>query len=76
MTKKSCAPGIAGICANAVFELATAGVRILNREAQGNLAEYVARPPIPPPHIRYEPFEGRVLFHTAYSEYFQAWTRG
>jgi len=45
-------------------------VRILDREAQINLAEYISRPPISLKKIRYEPFKGRVLFHTKYSEYF------
>ena len=43
-------------------------VRILDREAQTNLAEYISRPPISLKKIRYEPFKGRVLFHTKYSE--------
>jgi hypothetical protein len=38
-------------------------VRILDREAQTNLAEYISRPPISLKKIRYEPFKGRVLFH-------------
>jgi hypothetical protein len=46
-------------------------VRILDREAQINLAEYISRPPISLKKIRYEPFKGRVLFHTKYSEYFK-----
>jgi len=46
-------------------------VRILDREAQTNLAEYISRPPISLKKIRYEPFKGRVLFHTKYSEYFK-----
>lgn len=46
-------------------------VRILDHRAQENLAEYIARPPISLKKIRYEPFTGRVLFHTAYSEYFK-----
>ena len=46
-------------------------VRILDRQAQVNLAEYISRPPISLKKIRYEPFKGRVLFHTAYSEYFK-----
>jgi hypothetical protein len=37
-------------------------VHILDRQAQVNLAEYISRPPIPPPKIRYEPFKGKVLF--------------
>jgi len=46
-------------------------VRILDREAQINLAEYISRPPISLKKIRYEPFKGRVLFHTKYSDYFK-----
>ncbi len=34
-------------------------VRILDREAQTNLAVYISRPPIPLKKIRYEPFKGR-----------------
>ena len=39
-------------------------VRILDREAQTNLAEYISRPPISLKKIHYEPFKGRVLFQT------------
>ena len=46
-------------------------VRILDEPAQESLAEYIARPPISLKKIRYEPFKGRVLFHTTYSEYFK-----
>jgi len=46
-------------------------VRILDEFAQESLAEYIARPPISLKKIRYEPFKGRVLFHTTYSEYFK-----
>ena len=46
-------------------------VRILEESSQENLAEYIARPPISLKKIRYEPFKGRVLFHTTYSEYFK-----
>ena len=51
-------------------------VRILDEPAEENLAEenlaeYIARPPISLAKIRYEPFKGRVLFHTTYSEYFR-----
>ena len=45
-------------------------VGILDREAQINLAEYISRPPISLNKIHYEPFKGRVLFRTTYSEYF------
>ena len=33
--------------------------------------EYVSRPVISLKKIRYEPFKGRVLFHTTYSDYFK-----
>ena len=46
-------------------------VRILDREAQTNLEEYISRPPISPKKIHFEPFKGRVLFDTKYSEYFK-----
>jgi hypothetical protein len=46
-------------------------VRILDQSSQESLAEYIARPPISLGKIRYEPFKGRVLFHTTYSEYFK-----
>jgi hypothetical protein len=46
-------------------------VRILDQSSQESLAEYIARPPISLKKIRYEPFKGRVLFHTTYSEYFK-----
>ncbi|TVQ41519.1 MAG: hypothetical protein EA384_00185, partial [Spirochaetaceae bacterium] len=46
-------------------------VRILDESSQESLAEYIARPPISLKKIRYEPFKGRVLFHTKYSEYFK-----
>ncbi|HSH30544.1 MAG TPA: hypothetical protein VK971_11595, partial [Thiohalobacter sp.] len=43
-------------------------VRILDESSQESLAEYIARPPISLKKIHYEPFKGRVLFHTKYSE--------
>jgi hypothetical protein len=46
-------------------------VRILDQSSQESLAEYIARPPISLKKIRYEPFKGKVLFHTTYSEYFK-----
>ncbi len=46
-------------------------VRILDHNTQESLSEYIARPPISLKKIRYEPFKGRVLFHTTYSEYFK-----
>ncbi|MEW5814496.1 MAG: transposase [Spirochaetota bacterium] len=45
-------------------------VRILDKEAQKSLAQYIARPPLSLKKIYYEPFKGRVLFHTTYNEYF------
>jgi hypothetical protein len=44
---------------------------MLDTSSQESLAEYIARPPISLKKIRYEPFKGRVLFHTTYSEYFK-----
>ena len=32
---------------------------------------YIARPPLSLKKITYEPFKGRVLFHTTYSDYFK-----
>ena len=46
-------------------------VHILDESSQESLVEYIARPPISLKKIRYEPFKGRVLFHTTYSEYFR-----
>ena len=46
-------------------------VRILDHNTQESLSEYIARAPISLKKIRYEPFKGRVLFHTTYSEYFK-----
>ncbi len=46
-------------------------VRIVDRSSRESLAEYIARPPISLKKIHYEPFKGRVLFHTTYSEYFK-----
>jgi len=46
-------------------------VRILDATAQESLSEYISRPPISLKKIRYEPFKGRVLFHTTYSDYFK-----
>ena len=44
-------------------------VRILDRGVQRSLAEYISRPAISLKKIRYEPFKGRVLFHTTYSDF-------
>jgi len=46
-------------------------VRILDRKAQINLAEYISRLPMSLKKIHYEPFKGRVLFHTKYADYFK-----
>ena len=46
-------------------------VRILDDSAQESPAEYIARPPISLGKIHHEPFKGRVLFHTKYSQYFK-----
>lgn len=46
-------------------------VHIMDKQTQASLSEYIARPPISLKKIRYEPFKGRVLFHTTYSEYFK-----
>ena len=46
-------------------------VRILDQGVQRSLAEYVSRAAISLKKIRYEPFKGRVLFHTTYSDYFK-----
>ena len=46
-------------------------VRILDGKTQENLAEYLARPPLSLKKIRYDPFKGRILFHTTYSDYFK-----
>ena len=48
-------------------------VRILDRGVQRSLAEYISRPAISLKKICYEPFKGRVLFHTTYSDYFKRW---
>ncbi len=45
--------------------------RILDDPSQESLAEYTARPPLSLKKIRYEPFKGRVLFHTTYLKYFK-----
>jgi hypothetical protein len=46
-------------------------VRILDHNTQESLSEYIARPPVSLKKIHHEPFKGRVLFHTTYSEYFK-----
>ena len=44
-------------------------VRILNKEAQKSLSQYIALPPLSLKKIYYEPLKGRVLFHATYNEY-------
>ncbi|MEE8442050.1 MAG: transposase [Spirochaetia bacterium] len=46
-------------------------VRANDVRTQESLAQYISRPPVSLKKIRYEPFKGRVLFHTTYSEYFK-----
>ncbi len=46
-------------------------VRLTDAKSKESLAEYIARPPISLKKIRYEPFKGKVLSHTKYSDYFK-----
>ena len=46
-------------------------VRVTDARTQESLAQYISRPPVSLKKIRYEPFKGRVLFHTTYSQYFK-----
>ena len=46
-------------------------VRLTDAKSKESLAEYIARPPLLLKKIRYEPFKGKVLFHTKYSDYFK-----
>ena len=46
-------------------------MQILDASSRESLAEYIARPPVSLKKVRCEPFKGRVLFHTTYSEYFK-----
>jgi hypothetical protein len=46
-------------------------VRLTDAKSKESLAEYIARPPLSLKKIRYEPFKGKVLFHTKYSDYFK-----
>ena len=46
-------------------------VRLTDVKSKESLAEYIARPPLSLKKIRYEPFKGKVLFHTKYSDYFR-----
>ena len=45
-------------------------VQILTDKARVNLSEYISRAPVSLKKLRYEPFKGRVLFHTQYNQYF------
>ena len=45
-------------------------VRILTDKARISLAEYISRAPVSLKKLHYEPFKGRVLFHTRYNQYF------
>jgi hypothetical protein len=46
-------------------------VRLTDARSQESLAQYISRPPLSLKKIRCEPFKGRVLFHTTYSQYFK-----
>ncbi|MCD6298628.1 MAG: transposase [Deltaproteobacteria bacterium] len=46
-------------------------VQILTDKARVNLAEYISRAPVSLRKLFYEPFKGRVLYHTQYNEYFK-----
>ena len=45
-------------------------VQVLTDKARVNLSEYISRAPVSLKKLRYEPFMGRVLFHTQYNQYF------
>ena len=45
-------------------------VRILTDKARISLSEYISRSPVSLKKLHYEPFKGRVLFHTHYNQYF------
>ena len=45
-------------------------VQILTDKTRINLSEYISRAPVRLKKLHYEPFKGRVLFHTHYNEYF------
>jgi len=45
-------------------------VQILTDKARVNLSEYISRAPVSLKKLRYEPFKGKVLFHTQYNQYF------
>ncbi|TVQ40382.1 MAG: IS91 family transposase [Spirochaetaceae bacterium] len=46
-------------------------VRLTDTRSQASLAQYISRPPLSLKKIHYEPFKGKVLFHTKYSDYFK-----
>ncbi len=46
-------------------------VQILTNKARVNLSEYISRAPVSLKKINYDPFKGRVLFHTHYNNYFK-----
>ena len=46
-------------------------VQILTDKARVNLSEYISRAPVSLKKLRYEPFKGRVLYHTQYNDYFK-----
>jgi len=45
-------------------------VQILTDKARINLSEYISRAPVSLKKLNYEPFKGRVLYHTQYNQYF------
>lgn len=45
-------------------------VQILTDKTRVNLSEYISRAPVSLKKLHYEPFKGRVLFHTHYNKYF------
>jgi hypothetical protein len=62
---KTCFPG-----GTPVFSIDNS-VQILTDKARINLSEYISRAPVSLNKLHYEPFKGRVLFHTQYNEYFK-----
>ncbi len=44
---------------------------MLDRKSRESIGRYMVRPPPTLKKITYEPFKGRVLFHTTYSDYFK-----
>lgn len=46
-------------------------VRVTDARSQESLAQYISRLPVSLKKIRYEPFKGKALFHTTYSDYFK-----